>query len=114
PLPAPHAQKLKRHEPLPPPLAVVAFARPSYSEKVSLRCSFRRFSVTAIDPSTKTRQPVILSGADILVKSLVDQGVEVIFAYPGGASMPLHQALVRYGTQLRTILPRHEQGGCFA
>lgn len=55
-----------------------------------------------------------LSGADILVKSLVDHGVDTIFAYPGGASMPLHQALTRYESQLRTILPRHEQGGCFA
>ncbi|MFP6610784.1 MAG: biosynthetic-type acetolactate synthase large subunit [Pirellulales bacterium] len=55
-----------------------------------------------------------MSGADILVKSLVDLGVETIFAYPGGASMPLHQALTRYKDRLRTILPRHEQGGCFA
>ena len=55
-----------------------------------------------------------LSGADILVKSLVDHGVDVIFAYPGGCSMPLHQALTRYESKLRTILPRHEQGGCFA
>ncbi|MDB4793841.1 biosynthetic-type acetolactate synthase large subunit [Pirellulaceae bacterium] len=55
-----------------------------------------------------------LSGADILVKSLVDHGVDIIFAYPGGCSMPLHQALTRYEAKIRTILPRHEQGGCFA
>jgi acetolactate synthase-1/2/3 large subunit len=55
-----------------------------------------------------------MTGADILVKSLVDHGVEIIFAYPGGASMPLHQALTRYKDRLRTILPRHEQGGGFA
>jgi acetolactate synthase-1/2/3 large subunit len=55
-----------------------------------------------------------MSGADVLVKSLVDHGVDVIFAYPGGASMPLHQALTRYSDRLRTILPRHEQGGAFA
>jgi acetolactate synthase-1/2/3 large subunit len=54
-----------------------------------------------------------MNGADILVKSLVDHGVEVVFAYPGGCSMPLHQALTRYARQLRTILPRHEQGGAF-
>jgi acetolactate synthase-1/2/3 large subunit len=48
------------------------------------------------------------------VKSLVDHGVEVIFAYPGGCSMPMHQALTRYSDRLRTILPRHEQGGAFA
>jgi acetolactate synthase-1/2/3 large subunit len=54
------------------------------------------------------------SGADILVQCLVNHGVEVVFAYPGGASMPIHQALTRFRSQLRTILPRHEQGGGFA
>jgi acetolactate synthase-1/2/3 large subunit len=56
----------------------------------------------------------LMSGADILVQSLVNHGVEVLFAYPGGASMPLHQALRRYASQVRTVLPRHEQGGGFA
>ncbi|MGI9457670.1 MAG: thiamine pyrophosphate-binding protein, partial [Aeoliella sp.] len=56
----------------------------------------------------------LTSGADILVQSLVNHGVDTIFAYPGGASMPLHQALTRFKDQLRTILPRHEQGGGFA
>jgi acetolactate synthase-1/2/3 large subunit len=55
-----------------------------------------------------------VSGADVVVESLVRHGVDVIFAYPGGASMPLHQALTRYKDQIRTILPRHEQGGAFA
>ena len=59
-------------------------------------------------------QTQVMSGADILVKSLVDHGVEVVFAYPGGASMPMHQALTRFKDRLRTILPRHEQGGAFA
>src|SRR3989441_8919612 len=53
-------------------------------------------------------------GADILVQCLVNHGVDVVFAYPGGASMPIHQALTRFGGSLRTILPRHEQGGGFA
>jgi acetolactate synthase-1/2/3 large subunit len=55
-----------------------------------------------------------VSGADVVVESLIRHGVEVIFAYPGGASMPLHQALTRAKDRLRTILPRHEQGGGFA
>ena len=59
-------------------------------------------------------QPKVMNGADILVKSLVDHGVDVLFAYPGGCSMPMHQALTRFGTSIRTILPRHEQGGAFA
>ncbi len=55
-----------------------------------------------------------ITGADVLVESLVRHGVDVVFAYPGGASMPLHQALTRYRDRIRTILPRHEQGGIFA
>ncbi len=54
------------------------------------------------------------NGADILVECLIRQGVDVVFAYPGGASMPIHQALTRYADRMRTILPRHEQGGGFA
>src|SRR5262249_14317230 len=55
-----------------------------------------------------------LSGADILVQCLTRHGVDTVFAYPGGASMPIHQALTRVSDRLRTILPRHEQGGGFA
>jgi acetolactate synthase-1/2/3 large subunit len=55
-----------------------------------------------------------LSGAQILVQCLLNHGVDVVFAYPGGASMPLHQALTFVSDRLRTILPRHEQGGGFA
>jgi acetolactate synthase-1/2/3 large subunit len=54
-----------------------------------------------------------MSGADILVESLIRHGVEVVFAYPGGASMPIHQSLTKVEDRLRTILPRHEQGGGF-
>jgi acetolactate synthase I/II/III large subunit len=54
-----------------------------------------------------------LSGADILIQCLVNHGVDTVFAYPGGASMPIHQALTRFSSQIRTILPRHEQGGGF-
>jgi acetolactate synthase-1/2/3 large subunit len=54
-----------------------------------------------------------IKGADAVVECLVREGVEVIFAYPGGSSLELHQALARSG-KLRVILPRHEQGGGFA
>jgi acetolactate synthase-1/2/3 large subunit len=64
--------------------------------------------------SRPTATDTFVSGADVVVESLVRHGVDVIFAYPGGASMPLHQALTRYKDQIRTILPRHEQGGAFA
>ena len=47
-----------------------------------------------------------------MVACLEREGVEVIFAYPGGASMEIHQSLTK--SKIRTILPRHEQGGAFA
>ncbi|GLU18538.1 hypothetical protein SLE2022_348340 [Rubroshorea leprosula] len=52
-------------------------------------------------------------GADILVEALERQGVTTVFAYPGGASMEIHQALTRSNV-IRNVLPRHEQGGVFA
>ena len=72
---------------------------------------------TKSKPKAKTARRKKLSkpmrGCDILVGALERAGVDTIFAYPGGASMELHQALTR-STQIRTILPRHEQGGAFA
>ena len=58
--------------------------------------------------------PQIQCGADILVQCLVNHGVDCVFAYPGGASMPIHQSLTKFKDKVRTILPRHEQGGGFA
>jgi acetolactate synthase-1/2/3 large subunit len=54
-----------------------------------------------------------MKGADCVVECLIREGVDVIFAYPGGASQELHQSLARTD-KIRTILPRHEQGGSFA
>ncbi|HLH54620.1 MAG TPA: thiamine pyrophosphate-binding protein, partial [Verrucomicrobiae bacterium] len=53
-----------------------------------------------------------MTGSEILVACLEREGVDTIFAYPGGASMEIHQALTR--SRIRTVLPRHEQGGAFA
>jgi acetolactate synthase-1/2/3 large subunit len=61
-------------------------------------------------PKQEIGQPML--GRDILVRALEREGVECIFAYPGGASMEIHQSLTR--STIRTILPRHEQGGSFA
>jgi len=55
-----------------------------------------------------------LNGADVFVECLIRQGTDIIFAYPGGCSMPIHQALTFRSDDIRTILPRHEQGGAFA
>ncbi|MHA1564382.1 MAG: acetolactate synthase 3 large subunit, partial [Alphaproteobacteria bacterium] len=49
-----------------------------------------------------------MSGAEIVIKALVDQGVEVIFGYPGGAVLPIYDALFKQNS-IRHILVRHEQ-----
>ena len=54
-----------------------------------------------------------LSGAEILLKTLVAEGVEVIFGYPGGAVLPIYDALFQQN-QIRHILVRHEQGAVHA
>lgn len=69
---------------------------------------------TQTEPKAKSQTHPMITGADILIEALVRQGVDTIFAYPGGASMPMHQSLTHQKSRLRTILPRHEQGGIFA
>jgi acetolactate synthase-1/2/3 large subunit len=56
---------------------------------------------------------VELSGAQILVQSLIDEGVEYIFGYPGGAVLHLYDALFQQD-ELKHILVRHEQGATHA
>jgi acetolactate synthase-1/2/3 large subunit len=63
-------------------------------------------------PAARAEVGAAMFGRDILVEALEREEVEVIFAYPGGASMEIHQSLTK--SKIRTILPRHEQGGSFA
>ncbi|NBV52879.1 MAG: acetolactate synthase large subunit, partial [Verrucomicrobia bacterium] len=68
---------------------------------------------TATAPSAvSAKTGVKMRGCDVMVRCLENLGVDTIFAYPGGASMELHQGLTR-SKKIRTILPRHEQGGAF-
>ena len=70
-------------------------------------------TATRKKPATKRAEVgAAMFGCAILVEALEREGVEVIFAYPGGASMEIHQSLTK--SKIRTILPRHEQGGSFA
>ena len=65
---------------------------------------------TSSPGNPKGERGVVMNGAEILVASLEREGVDYVFAYPGGCSMPIHQALTK-SKKIRTILPRHEQGG---
>src|ERR1043166_7232696 len=72
-----------------------------------------KLKVQSQPPSERGELGRTMLGSEILVEALEREGVEVIFAYPGGASMEIHQALTK-SKKIRTVLPRHEQGGAFA
>src|SRR5690554_6587305 len=55
-----------------------------------------------------------LSGSQAVLEALIAEGVDTIFGYPGGAIMPIYDALYDYADKLRHILVRHEQGGIHA
>src|SRR6476661_2682351 len=59
------------------------------------------------------KMPRELSGADMLVQALTDLGVEVVFGYPGGAVLPIYDALFKQD-RIRHILVRHEQAATHA
>ncbi len=61
--------------------------------------------------TTKTER---VSGGHALMKSLLVQGVDTIFGYPGGAIMPIYDALYDYRLQVKHVLVRHEQGASHA
>ncbi len=55
-----------------------------------------------------------MTGADALVLSLVKGGVDLVFGYPGGAIMPVYDALLNFEDRIRHVLVRHEQGSIHA
>ncbi len=55
-----------------------------------------------------------MSGSEALLQSLLEEGVEVIFGYPGGAIMPIYDELYKFQDRLTHMLTRHEQGAAHA
>ena len=55
-----------------------------------------------------------ISGAEAVIRSLLEEGVDLIYGYPGGAIMPIYDALYNYQDKLNHVLTRHEQGATHA
>ena len=68
--------------------------------------------MTAHSPTIEA-ETITLSGAEMVVRALIDQGVEVLFGYPGGAVLPIYDALFAE-PRLTHVLVRHEQGATHA
>jgi acetolactate synthase-1/2/3 large subunit len=69
---------------------------------------------TTTDKAVTTEIVTEISGSEAVLKALIAENVETIFGYPGGAIMPIYDALYDYMDQLEHILVRHEQGGIHA
>ena len=62
----------------------------------------------------QTAEAPLLTGSQALIESFLREGVETLFGYPGGAIIPVYDALYDYRDRLRHILVRHEQGAVHA
>jgi len=67
-----------------------------------------------IIPESVESKKIELTGSQALLDALIIEGVDTIFGYPGGAIMPIYDALYDYHDKLNHILVRHEQGGIHA
>ncbi|KGO92372.1 biosynthetic-type acetolactate synthase large subunit [Flavobacterium subsaxonicum] len=65
-------------------------------------------------PAAKAQESVTLTGGQVLLEAFIQEGVTTIFGYPGGAIMPIYDALYDYNEKLQHILVRHEQGAIHA
>ncbi|MGJ1432665.1 biosynthetic-type acetolactate synthase large subunit [Sphingobacterium spiritivorum] len=65
-------------------------------------------------PAATPKESVQMSGSQAVLEALLCEGVDTVFGYPGGAIMPIYDALYDYNDRLKHILVRHEQGGIHA
>ncbi|MBN2349972.1 MAG: biosynthetic-type acetolactate synthase large subunit [Bacteroidales bacterium] len=63
---------------------------------------------------TTTNHKIKTTGSNAVLMSLIEEGIETIFGYPGGAIMPIYDSLMNYQGKLKHILTRHEQGAIHA
>lgn len=75
--------------------------------KVEAKMSPETQEETAVQQEPRT-------GADLLIELLEEQNVDTVFGYPGGAVLPIYDAMYRAKTKFKHVLTRHEQGAIFA
>lgn len=69
---------------------------------------------TPSNTSEEKAESIQISGSQAVLEALLAEGVDTIFGYPGGAIMPIYDALYDYNDRLKHVLVRHEQGGIHA
>ena len=85
-------------------------------EKIETIVDQKDSSAMLVEPSAVNQQTETteISGSQAVLEAFIAEGVDTIFGYPGGAIMPIYDALYDYHDRLKHILVRHEQGGIHA
>lgn len=84
------------------------------SEHATVVIDSAKETAVAAQPEDPVRAGQTMTGADALVLSLIKGGVDLVFGYPGGAIMPVYDALLNFKDRIRHVLVRHEQGSIHA
>ncbi|MEQ1552941.1 MAG: biosynthetic-type acetolactate synthase large subunit [Ferruginibacter sp.] len=71
-------------------------------------------AVELVEEKIETKKQMFLTGGQAVLEAFLEEGVDTIFGYPGGAIMPIYDALYDYNDRLKHILVRHEQGAIHA
>ncbi|HUH45171.1 MAG TPA: thiamine pyrophosphate-binding protein, partial [Treponemataceae bacterium] len=69
---------------------------------------------TTSQTKTETQEIQKLTGAQVVIQCLLEQGVDTVFGYPGGAILNIYDELYKSSDKIRHILTAHEQGACHA
>ena len=69
---------------------------------------------TITSPSDVKKETIRISGSEAVVRCLIEEGVQTIYGYPGGAIMPVYDELFKFQDQIHHVLTRHEQGATHA
>ena len=62
----------------------------------------------------KTEKALTITGSEAVIRSLINEGVETVFGYPGGAIMPIYDEVFKFDDKISHVLTRHEQGAAHA
>ena len=69
-------------------------------------------TIKSTQKSTKKTERI--SGSEAIVRCLIEEGVDILYGYPGGAIMPVYDELYKYQDKIHHVLTRHEQGATHA
>ncbi len=83
-------------------------------QKVVLRMNFKMNNMDTIEVKDTMPKQGLMTGSQAVVQSIIAEGVNLMFGYPGGAIMPVYDALYDVEQELTHVLARHEQGAVHA